>query len=80
MRQLVETMKDNLLYLGALHSITDGDIAYELELIENLTSDCDELMAMKTSLKMKMQKHSPSKFINLRVEFFTSLANQCLLS
>lgn len=45
-------MKDNLLHLSALHSITDGDIAYELELIENLTSDCDELMqAMKTSFK-----------------------------
>ena len=45
-------MKDNLLHLSALHSITDGDIAYELELIENLTSDCDELIqAMKTSFE-----------------------------
>ena len=45
-------MKDNFLHLSALHSITDGDIAYELELIENLTSDFDELMqAMKTSFE-----------------------------
>ena len=45
-------MKDNFLHLNALHSITDGDIEYELELIENLTSDCDELMqAMKTSFE-----------------------------
>ena len=52
MRQLVETMKDNFLHLSALHSITDGDIAYELELIENLTSDCDELVkAMKISFE-----------------------------
>ena len=45
-------MEDNILHLSALHSITDGDIAYELELIENLTSDCDELMhAMKISFE-----------------------------
>ena len=45
-------MKDNFLHLNALHSITDGDIEYELELIENLTSDCDELMqAMKSSFE-----------------------------
>ena len=45
-------MEDNILNLSALHSIADGDIAYELELIENLTSDCDELMhAMKISFE-----------------------------
>ena len=60
-------MEDNILHLSALHSITDGDIAYELELIENLTSDCDGLMqAMKVSLKTRMQKHFLIKFISLR--------------
>lgn len=45
-------MEHNILHLSALHSITDGDIAYELELIENLTSDCDGLMqAMKVSFE-----------------------------
>ena len=45
-------MTDDFLQLSALHSITDGDTEYELELIENLTSDCDVLMqAMKISFE-----------------------------
>ena len=54
MRQQVGAMKDSFLQLGALHSITEGDIGYEIELIENLTSDCDDLMkAMKISFDDK---------------------------
>ena len=47
-------MKDSFLQLDALHSITEGDVGYEIELIENLTSDCDDLMkAMKISFDDK---------------------------
>lgn len=43
-------MSDTLLQLNSLKSISDGDINYELELIDNLTAECDLSMeAMNTS-------------------------------
>lgn len=42
-------MSDTLLQLNSLKSISDGDIEYELELIDNLTADCDLSMEIMVS-------------------------------
>lgn len=51
-------MSDEILKLGSLRTISAGDTDYELELIENLTADCEHLMQqMQISLADSNSEH-----------------------
>jgi len=59
-----------IMNLEPLHSITDGDTEYELDLISNLVADCDELMG---ELIQAFEAQDLEKFGSLAHKFKGSL-------